>query len=92
MVQAKEEEWQYETPKLQEPVSTIGVGVDGTCMIVVDDGKRQAMVGSISLYDKEGERHHTIYVAATPEYGKETFFQRMSYCSAASSDALDESR
>jgi hypothetical protein len=53
------------------------MGVDGTCLFVVDDGHRQAMVGSISLYDQEGERRHTIYVAATPEYGKETFYQRM---------------
>jgi hypothetical protein len=78
VVQAKEEQWHYATPKLQEPIRTVSVGVDGTCMFVVDDGHRQAMVGSISLYDKEGERHHTIYVAATPEYGKETFYQRMS--------------
>jgi hypothetical protein len=77
VVQAKEEEWQYTTPKLNEPVSTIGMGVDGTCLFVVDDGKRQAMVGSISLYDSDGERHHTIYVAATPQYGKEKFYQRM---------------
>ena len=77
VVQAKEELWHYATPRLKEPISTISVGVDGTCMFVVDDGKRQAMVGSISLYDKDGERHHTIYVAATPQYGKETFYQRM---------------
>jgi hypothetical protein len=78
VVQLKEEQWHYATPKLKEPVKTIGVGVDGTCMFVVDDGKRQAMVGSISLYDRDGERLHTTYVAATPEYGKETFYQRMS--------------
>src|SRR5262249_19625269 len=42
-----------------------------------DDGKRQVMVGSISLYDKEGERLHTIYLAATPEYGKARFYKRM---------------
>lgn len=77
VVQIKEEQWHYATPKLKEPVHSIGVGVDGTCMFVVDEGKRQAMVGSISLYDKEGERLHTTYVAATPEYGKETFYQRM---------------
>ena len=78
VVQIKQEQWHYATPRLKEPVKTIGVGVDGTCMLVVDDGQRQAMVGSISLYDKEGERLHTTYVAATPEYGKETFYQRMS--------------
>jgi hypothetical protein len=77
VVQAKEEQWHYATPKLKEPVGTISVGVDGTCMFVVDDGHRQAMVGSLSLYDHEGERQHTVYVAATPEYGKERFFARM---------------
>jgi hypothetical protein len=77
VVQAKEEQWHYATPQLPEPVHSIGVGLDGTCMLVVDDGYRQAMVGSISLYDQEGERRHTIYVAATPQYGKETFYQRL---------------
>jgi hypothetical protein len=77
VVQAKEEDWHYATPKLPQPVRTISVGVDGTCMFVVEDGHRQAMVGTISLYDKQGERHHTLYVAATPEYGKQTFFARM---------------
>ncbi len=77
VVQIKEESWHYATPALPEPISTIGVGVDGTCMLLVDDGHRQAMVGSISLYDRQGERRHTIYVAATPQYGKETFYQRM---------------
>ena len=77
VVQVKEEQWHYATPKLTEPITTIGIGVDGTCMFVVNDGKRQAMVGTISLFDKEGERRHTIYVAASPQYGKETFYQRM---------------
>jgi len=77
VVQAKEEQWHYATPRLPEPVCTLGVGLDGTCMLLLEDGSRQAMVGSISLFDKEGQRRHTIYVAATPEYGKETFYQRL---------------
>jgi hypothetical protein len=77
VVQAKEEQWHYCTPKLKEPISTISMGVDGTCMFLSEDGNRQAMVGSISLFDKDGERQHTIYVAATPQYGKETFYERM---------------
>lgn len=36
-----------------------------------------AMVGTISLYDKAGERLHKTYIGATPEYGIITFFQRM---------------
>jgi hypothetical protein len=42
-------------------------------MLLREDGWRQAMVGSISLYDSEGERLHTTYIAEAPEYGKESF-------------------
>jgi hypothetical protein len=77
VVQAKEEQWHYATPKLKEPITTISIGVDGTCLFLSEDGNRQAMVGSISLFDKDGERRHTLYVAATPQYGKETFYERM---------------
>jgi hypothetical protein len=73
----KEETWHYATPELDEPVRTIGVGLDGTCLLLVEDGPRQAMVGTVSLYDRQGERLHTTYVAATPEYGKQTFQQRL---------------
>ena len=77
VAQAKEESWQYVTPELGRPVHAIGIGLDGTCMLLVEDGYRQAMVGTVTLYDREGERLHTTYVAATPEYGKETFQQRL---------------
>ena len=40
-------------------------------------GYREAMVGTLSFYDDEGERQHTIYLAAAPEYGKSEFTQRM---------------
>src|SRR5438105_13471206 len=46
-------------------------------MLICDQKWREAMTGSISLYDKHGERLHTIYVGAAPEYGRETFFNRM---------------
>lgn len=77
IVQAKEEVWHYITPKLDEPVKTISIGVDGTGMLYCEEGYRQAMVGTISLYDQQGERLHTIYQGAPPEYGKATFWQRM---------------
>ena len=61
------------------PITTsISVGLDGTCAFMAEDGNRQVMVGTISLYDREGERQHTIYLAASPEYGKATFYQRLS--------------
>lgn len=73
----KEEQWSYQVPELQADVTTIGIGIDGTCLLMCQDGWREAMVGTISLYDKVGERLHTTYIGATPEYGKKTFFQRM---------------
>jgi hypothetical protein len=76
VVQAKEESWSYATPELSK-VATVGIGIDGTCMLICDQKWREAMTGSISLYDKHGARLHTIYVGAAPEYGKETFFNRM---------------
>ncbi len=73
---AKEEDWKYELPPLEEPTATVAIGLDGTCMHIVEDGYRQTMVGTIALYDKDGERQHTIYTAAAPEYGKETFLNK----------------
>jgi hypothetical protein len=77
VAQLKEEDWHYATPKLDVGVAAIGIGLDGTCMFMTDEGNRQAMVGTISLYDADGERQHTIYVAATPEHGKATFHARL---------------
>jgi len=73
---AKEEAWNYELPEFDRPVASAAVGVDGTCMLLLDEGWRLAMTGTIALYDSEGERLHTIYVGATPEYGKEAFHAR----------------
>ena len=46
-------------------------------MLMTEDGWREAMTGTIALYDSGGERMHTTYVAATPEYGKEKFKTKM---------------
>ena len=46
-------------------------------MLLRDEGWREAMCGTISLYDKQGERLHTSYFAAPPEYGKQTFHEKM---------------
>ena len=78
VVMVKEEQWSYQLPELKAEVTTIGIGIDGTCLLMCEDSWREAMVGTISLYDKAGERLHTTYIGATPEYGKKTFFTRMS--------------
>lgn len=74
---AREEDWEYAPPELEEPPAAVAISLDGTCMLLAEDGWREAMVGSISLYDAAGERRHTIYVGASPEYGKQRFFDRM---------------
>lgn len=77
IAQRKQERWRYEDRPLPGVVQTIGLGVDGTCMLFCKDGYRQAMVGTIALYDEMGQRLHTTYVAAAPQYGKEDFYVQM---------------
>ena len=71
------ERWEYAVPKLDKPIHSIAVGLDGTCMLLIEEGWREAMVGTISLYDQEGKRQHTIQIGATPEYGKQRFLDRL---------------
>lgn len=74
---AKEEDWSYHLPKMETPPASVVLSLDGTCALMCEDGWRETMVGTISLYDREGQRQHTIYLAATPEYGKATFLRRL---------------
>jgi len=77
IIEAKEESWNYAPPKLDVEIKSVAIGLDGTCMLLCDTGWREAMVGTISLYDALGERQHTIYIGATPEYGKAIFLERL---------------
>ncbi len=76
IAEEKEDIWEYKVPE-ESSVSKIAISVDGTCMLMCEEGYRQAMVGTISLYDNQGERQHTIYVGSSPEYGKSNFCKRM---------------
>ena len=59
---AKEETWEYALPEPEEPTRTITIGMDGTCLLLCEDGWRETMVGTIGFYDDAGERQHTIYL------------------------------
>jgi hypothetical protein len=67
---AQEEDWGYTPPKSDDPPSTVAISLDGTCTLMGEDGWREAMVGPPAFYDRAGERQHTAYLAATPEYGE----------------------
>jgi len=79
LAQAKEESWHYQTPMLESPVATVSIGLDGTTIYLREEGYRETMVGTVALYDAEGERLHTTYIGAPPEYGKNTFKTRLTH-------------
>jgi hypothetical protein len=76
VVLSKEEVWKY-VPSITEAVKTISIGMDGTCMLLCEEGYRETMVGTLAFYNRAGVRLHTTYVAASPEYGKATFKERL---------------
>lgn len=69
----KEFEWEYDLPEFDRVVNFISVGRDGTTTAIRGEGYRETMCGTISFYDSDGDRMHTIYSACAPEYGKKTF-------------------
>lgn len=64
-----------QSPRAQ--VHTIVLSLDGTCALFCDDGFKECMVGTITLYDSEGERLETIYLGQAPELGKGGFLERL---------------
>ncbi|CEK11594.1 Uncharacterised protein [Legionella hackeliae] len=77
IAQAVEADWMYETPKIEDVVSTISVSLDGTCVLMVNEVWREAKTGTITLYNKIGERLHTIYLGQPSQYGKANFLERL---------------
>ncbi|MCB9075945.1 MAG: ISKra4 family transposase [Chitinophagales bacterium] len=74
---AKEGKWEYEVPEYKSGVSCISIGMDGSMVLVSGEGYREVMTGTIAFFDKDCNRLYTKYIAATPEYQKETFKSRM---------------
>jgi len=72
----KHETWHLEAAAAPASVAIIATGVDGTTMPVVGEAYKEAMCGTIAVYDQAGERLHTEYLGTMPEAGKATFAQR----------------
>lgn len=62
---------------LPTEVSTVVLGLDGTCALFCEEGFKQCMVGTIALYDAQGERLETIYLGQAPQMGKAEFLDRL---------------
>lgn len=78
LIVLKEEDWSYVIPVKIPDVQVISIGMDGTTMPIRSEGYREAMNGTISFYDGEQNRLHTIYLAQAPQYGKSDFKTRFS--------------
>jgi hypothetical protein len=76
MAMDKQAAWHLQAAAAPASVALIATGVDGTTLPVVGEAYKEAMCGTIALYDKTGERVHTEYLGAMPEAGKATFAQR----------------
>jgi hypothetical protein len=76
----KKGHWNYEDNPEIDPnkVVTLSLGLDGTTMYLSSQGgHKEAMVGTISAYDEEGDRLHTIYTGASPQHGKAKFLAHL---------------
>jgi len=72
----KQAAWHLAAAVVPAPVALIATGVDGTTMPLVGEAYKEAMCGTIALYDQAGKRLHTEYLGTMPEGGKTTFAQR----------------
>lgn len=77
IAELKEETWEYSVPALDMSIKSIAISLDGAFVLMHKEGYREAMVGSLSLYDAKGDRQYTIYLGARPEYGKAEFKARL---------------
>lgn len=73
ILEAKEQKWKYADPIINQEVFSIGVSRDGTTSPIRNEGYKETMVGTIALYNEEGDRLHTIYIGCSPEHGKSVF-------------------
>jgi hypothetical protein len=72
----KSAHWAVGSPEPARPVRTIATGLDGTTVPLREEHYKEAMCGTIALYDGKGQRLATTYLGAMPESGKGQFTER----------------
>src|SRR5215470_17064190 len=65
----KRAQWDIRSPEPDRPVRTIATGLDGTTVPLWEEHYKEAMCGTIALYDAKGYRLSTHYLGAMPESG-----------------------
>ncbi len=68
--------WKLEAPAPPAPVEVVATGFDGTTAPIRGEDYKEAMCGTIALYDQRGERLSTEYLGAMPQAGKADFTKR----------------
>ena len=76
LLQLKEKTRAFEVPVFSEKVSSIAVGMDGTCAPIGPEGYRETMVGTFSFHNEKGKRLGTLYHGEAPQYGKDNFCKK----------------
>jgi hypothetical protein len=61
----------------ERPVCVVATGVDGTTLPLVEENYKEAMCGTLAVYDLHGERLGTEYHATMPQAGKADFEAEM---------------
>jgi hypothetical protein len=78
IVGAKEKHWEYPMRAAPEEVHHIGLGYDGAHTPILHATQwREAMVGTVALYNKAGDCLETLVLGRAPEHGKGGFFGQM---------------
>ena len=68
--------WQLQATAPQARVEVVATGLDGTTMPLRGEDYKEAMCGTIALYNNRAERLSTEYLGAMPETGKADFTDR----------------
>jgi hypothetical protein len=75
---AKQEYWSYRPNVAPDAVHSIGLGIDGALVPILHEKEwRQAMAGTITLYDSKGKALYTSYFGNAPQAGKARFAENL---------------
>jgi hypothetical protein len=88
VVEAKEESWQYAVPTLDQAVHSIAIELDGTCMLLREEGYQEAMAGTLSLYDAEASACIRFTSGPTRNTAKQSFMPGLSVKSPTSKPSI----